>query len=124
MHHRFHVVRPGRDSPVGDLVFFDETIGRRRLRLHGVVRHADPDRRLVWQLRKGVTASAWLELRLDQTPGGTRVEHVFRLGLSGLLGRLTDPVVRMLFTRAFAAALTRHAVTEFTLLSPGASSTR
>jgi hypothetical protein len=118
-HTRFHVVRrDSSTSPTGDVVVMDERVGRRRLRFHGVVRVAEPGRRIVWQLRKVVTAPAWLDVTLCDIPSGTRVEHTLRLGFSGLLGTLTDPLIRLYFTDEFANALTAHAKTEFLLLSP------
>ncbi len=117
-HLAFHVIRPGPSSPLGDLVAMDELVGSRRLRFHGVVTVAEPGHRITWQLRKGITGPAWLDLRLSTIPGGTRVEHELRLGWSRPLGRVTDPVIRLYFTPAFADALTLHAPTEFPLLAP------
>jgi hypothetical protein len=120
-HLRFHVLR--RDSwtsPIGDVVRMDERVGARRLRFDAVVRVAEPAHRIVWQLRVGVLLPAWLDITLRATPQGTRVEHELRLGWTGLPGRLTDPLMRLYFSPAFADALTVHATTEFPLLTPGA----
>ena len=43
-HLRMHLITRGRDH-IGDLVLMDEYVGRRRLRLTGVVRGAVPGRR-------------------------------------------------------------------------------
>lgn len=121
VHRQFHVVRrhPA-TSPVGDVVLMDELVGRRRLRFRGVVRVAEPDRRIVWQLGTGVPGPAWLELTLTGTEHGVRIDHVVRIGFPGVLGRLTDPLVRLYVTDGFADALTQHALTEFPLLAAGA----
>ncbi len=120
-HTAFHVVRRAGSSPVGDVTVMDERVGRRRLRFRAVVQVADPGRRLVWQLGKGIPGPAWLDITVTAIPGGTRVEHVLRIGYDGIAGRLTDPLIRLYFTDAFADALTVHAMTEFPLLAPGAS---
>jgi uncharacterized protein YndB with AHSA1/START domain len=103
VHRRFHVIRRHPiTSPVGDVVVMDELIGRRRLRFRGVVRVAEPDRRIVWQLGMGVSGPAWLEMTLTRIAGGVRIDHVVRIGFPGLRGRLTDPVIRLYFTDGFA----------------------
>ncbi len=115
-HLAFHVVR--RDphtSPVGDRVLMDERVGRRRLRLSAVVHEAVPGRHLRWRLCVPLPAS--LEIRLDEDATGVQVEHVLRLGWPGAVGHLTDPLLRLWFTAAFADALTAHATTEFPLLA-------
>lgn len=120
-HLRFHVIRQHPPtSPVGDRIVMDEYVGRRRLRFRGVVRVADPPHRIVWQIGPGGITPAWLDLRLNETAGGTRVEHTLRLGWEGRAGRLTDPLVRRWFSPAFADALTVHASTEFPLFARGA----
>ncbi len=49
VHDRFHTVaRDPVTSPVGDVIVMDERVGRRRLRFQGVIRAADPDRRVVY----------------------------------------------------------------------------
>lgn len=121
-HLRFHVRRTHpRTSPIGDRIVMEEYVGDRRLRFRGVVRAAEPSRRILWQFGAGGLAPAWLDIRLHETAGGTRVDHILRLGWEGRAGRAADALLRRWFTPAFADALTVHATTEFPLLAPGAS---
>ena len=58
-HLQFHTLRksPGSASSV---VYMDEYIGARRLRLTGIVLEADPGRKIIWQFRKVIRLPAWL----------------------------------------------------------------
>lgn len=113
-HLQLHVL--GRaTSGVGDVVVMDEFIGRRRLRLRGVVEAVEPGRRLVWRFRKIVPLPARLSLELSPAPGGVSVRHTITAGLPGI-GRLLDPLLRLYFTPRFTADLDAHVHTEFPLL--------
>jgi hypothetical protein len=73
-HLQFHAL--GRATGgVGDVVVMDEFIGRRRLRLRGVVEVVEPGRMLVWRFRKLVPLPARLSLELSAVPGGVSVRH-------------------------------------------------
>ena len=100
---------------VGDIVEMDEFVGRRRLRLRGVVEAVEPGRRLVWRFRKVVSLPARLSLELDPVPGGVSVRHTVTAGWPGI-GRVLDPLLRLYFTARFRADLDAHVRTEFRLL--------
>jgi uncharacterized protein YndB with AHSA1/START domain len=113
-HLQLHVL--GRASAgVGDVMLMDEFVGRRRLRLHGVVEAVEPGRRLVWRFRKIVPLPASLSLELTPVPGGVSVRHTVRAGWPGI-GRVLDPLLRMYFTSRFITELDAHVRTEFPLL--------
>jgi hypothetical protein len=100
---------------VGDVVFMDEYVGARRVRLTGVVVDAAPGKRLVWQLKAGIRLPVWLSLDFADGAAGVTVTHRTRAGWAGW-GRLFDPLFRLYFSRSFAAALDAHILTEFRLL--------
>jgi hypothetical protein len=108
-HPAFHIVRRGEDH-VGYVVWMDQFIGRRR-RMSAVVVEADPGRRTVWQLRRGVRLPARLELEAADRDGACDVRHGLRVGWPGA-GRWFDPVPRTYVTRRFAEALGEHVRTE------------
>ncbi len=121
-------LHPVGQSPgtVGDLVVMDEFIGRRRLRLQGVVEAAEPGRRIVWRFRKIIPLPARLSLVLSPAQGGVMIRHTVTAGWPGI-GRVLDPLLRLYFTPRFTADLDAHVHTEFPLLRdylrtrPGAS---
>lgn len=112
VHLQFHPVAPGRDDHVGETVLMDEYIGSRRVRMSGIVTHVEPGRKLVWQLKKGIRLPVWLTLELADGEDGLTLCHTITAGWSGV-GRLLDPLLRLYFTPDFAAAMDRHAHTEF-----------
>lgn len=123
-HLQLHVL--GRPiSGVGDVVVMDEFVGRRRLRLRGVVEAVEPGRRLVWRFRKVVPLPARLSLELTPVPGGVLVRHMITAGWPGI-GRVLGPLLRLFFTARFKADLDAHVHTEFPLLRdylrPGSAS--
>jgi hypothetical protein len=111
VHLQFHALRriPG---DVGTVVFMDEFVGRRRVRLYGVVVEAAPGKRITWQLKKGVLLPAWLTLELVDQADRVEIRHTVRAGLEGV-GRILNPLVRLYFSRSFAADLDKHVRTEF-----------
>jgi hypothetical protein len=113
-HLRMHLLSRGRDH-IGDVVLMDEYVGRRRLRMTGVVREAVPGRRIVWQFRKGIPLPARLTLTLAPTDDGVAVGHAVTAGFAGP-GRLLDPLIRRYLSPRFAADLDRHVHCEFVRL--------
>lgn len=114
VHLAFHTVKRA-PNELGNLVFFDEYVGKRRLRMHGHVTRYDPDREIVWQMRKLVRLPAWLALAYADTAHGTRLSHTMSIGFKGP-GRLLDPLLRLYLSKAFEAELNAHAQYEFTKL--------
>jgi hypothetical protein len=113
-HLQFHALGQA-SGGVGDVVVMDEFVGRRRLRLQGVVEAFQPGRRLVWRFRKLVPLPGRLSLEFTPVPGGVSVHHTVTVGWPGI-GRLLDPLLRLYFTPRFTADLDAHVKTEFPLL--------
>lgn len=111
VHLRFHIVTRG-VGHVGDVLHMDEYVGTRRVRLSAVVVAAVPGERLVWQLIAGVRLPVWLSLELVDGAAGVTVTHRIRAGWAGR-GRIFDPILRLYFSRRFAAAMDEHVRTEF-----------
>jgi uncharacterized protein YndB with AHSA1/START domain len=111
VHLAFHTLSRA-DGHVGDVVFMDEYVGARRVRLAGVVVEAEPGKRLVWQFKAGIRLPVWLSLDLTDAGDRVSITHRIRAGWSGF-GRVLDPLLRLYFTRGFAAAMDEHVRTEF-----------
>ena len=114
-HLQLHVLG-GTTGEVGDVMVMDEFIGRRRLRLHGILEAVEPGRRLVWRFHKVVPLPARLSLELSPIPGGVAVRHLITAGWRRI-GRVVDPLLRLYFTPRFTTDLDAHVRTEFRLLS-------
>jgi hypothetical protein len=113
-HLQFHIVARG-DEHVGDVVFMDEYVGKRRLRMSAEVMEAVPTRKLEWQLRRGIKLPARLSLQLKDLDGGVEITHAVRVG-SRRFGRVLDPVLGVVIPDGFARDLDEHVRTEFPLL--------
>ena len=103
------------DGHVGDVLYMDEYVGKRRLRLTVIVLEAVPGRRLVWQFKRVFKLPARLSLEFADREGGVEITHTIEAGFRGA-GSLLDPLLRLYFTKEFARALDDHVKTEFPLL--------
>lgn len=117
-HLAFHVMRPGPgQGHVGDVVWMDEFVGSRRLRMPAVVMDAVPGERIVWHLRPWrLRLPVTLTLEVQPEDDGVLLRHVLTAGWPGPLSVL-DPLWRLYFTRSFARELDEHAQTEFPMLA-------
>lgn len=115
VHLQLHQVAAGRADHVGETVLMDEFIGTRRVSMNCVVVQVDPGRKLLWQLKKGIRLPVWLTLRLTDGVDGVTIHHAITAGWTGWR-RWLDPLFRLYFTPNFAAAMDRHAHTEFARL--------
>ena len=113
-HLELHTVEPG-DHHVGDVLYMDEYVGRRRLRWRVVVTEAVPAKKLVWQFKRGIKLPARLGLEFSDYEGGVEITHTLRGGFRGA-GGLLDPLVKVYLSRRFANDLDDHVRTEFPLL--------
>jgi hypothetical protein len=110
-HLELHLVKPS-GRGVGDLVYMDEFIGARRVRMTGVVVESVPGKRITWHLEKGIRLPVRLSLELEDDDEGVTVEHTLRIGFAGI-GRVLDPIFRIYFSEKFARAMDEHVRTEF-----------
>ncbi len=80
VHLHLRPVAVGNVDHVGDAVFMDEFIGKRRLRMTAVVVEAEPGRKIVWQLKKGICLPAWLTIEVTDRAGCVHVRHTITAG--------------------------------------------
>lgn len=124
---RYHAWWPGvhlqyhnrRTEPgnVGNLVYMDEYIGKWRARFTFVVIKADQNQRITWQMAKGIKLPAWLDLQLQDTAKGVKIDHIVSIGFPGLIGRITDPLFGLYFNDRKKQYTTEHVHEEFARLS-------
>lgn len=114
-HFRFHTVTrfPG---VVGSLVYYDEMVGKRRLRFQAVITEFESGKRIVWQMKALVKLPAWLSLDFETGPDGLTIVHTLSVGFEKI-GRVFDPLIRIYLNRTFEEDLKVHCHTEFTKLA-------
>ncbi len=114
-HLAFHTTRRF-PNDLGNLVYFDEYVGRRRLKFEGVVAKIIPGKEIVWQMKKVVRLPAWLVLELEDNDEGVVITHTIKAGFAGI-GRLLDPFLRLYLNKGFEKDLEEHAYIEFAKLA-------
>ena len=61
-HLQFHTTKRYPDN-IGNIVYMDEFIGKRRVKMEGIVIDAVSGQRIVWQMKKwGILLPVWLDL--------------------------------------------------------------
>jgi hypothetical protein len=110
-HLEFHRVRQ-RSGHVGDVVYMDEYVGKRRVQMNAVVTEVEPGRKITWQMTKGIRLPVWLCLELQDDVSGVMITHTIIAGFKGI-GSILDVILRLYFSASFARAMDEHARTEF-----------
>jgi hypothetical protein len=113
-HLEFHTCKRGLNN-IGDIVYMDEFVGDRRVKMSGIVTEAEPGKKITWQLIRLVRLPVWLSLHLKDDNEGVLVTHTIRAGFSGI-GRLFDVAFRLYFTAEFENAMDEHVKAEFPML--------
>ena len=110
-HLQFHTIKRYPDN-IGNVVYMDEYVGRRRLKMKAIVLKAVPGKKIVWQMQKGIRLSAWLTLTVEDIEDSVRITHTITAGFNGI-GKTLDPVLRLYLSRSFENAMDEHARIEF-----------
>ncbi|HSD83811.1 MAG TPA: hypothetical protein VLG46_08135 [Anaerolineae bacterium] len=110
-HLEFHTIKRY-PSDVGNLVYMDEFVGKKRVKMMAVVAEVVPGRRLVWQMKKIFRLPIWLSIDLADDAGGVTLTHTILAGCKGV-GQILDPILRVYFSNEFSRAMDEHAQIEF-----------
>lgn len=113
-HLQFHTVNRTEEN-VGSLVYFDEYVGRYRLRFKGRITGYAAGKRIEYRMVKGLPLPAWLVLEFQDDPRGVDIVHTVKAGYRGA-GVILDPLIRLYLSDAFEKALDDHAQSEFSML--------
>jgi hypothetical protein len=102
----------GGAGEIDNLINMDEFIGKRRVRMTGEIIDLIPGKRMVWQARHGIRLAVKLILKPEDDEGGVRITPIIEAGYRGV-GKILDPIFRLLFSQEFAAATDEHVRTNF-----------
>ncbi len=100
---------------VGETVFMDEYVGRRRLRMKCRVALVEPGR-IRWRVLTLPRLPAWLDIQLEDLPQGVSLTHVISAGWGGI-GMVFDPLIRIFLSKRFRTDMDEHARIEFPRLA-------
>jgi hypothetical protein len=110
-HLAFHTIKRCANN-AGNLVYFDEYVGNRRLKFNAIVTELVPNKRLVWQMETILRLPAWLSIDIEDSKIGVKIIHTLAIGFRGI-GRIFDSILRMYFSSKFQYELEEHAQIEF-----------
>ena len=97
-------------------MYFDEYVGKRRIKFQGIVTEVVPGVRVVWQMKMVMKFPVWLILECENTLEGVRIIHTLNVGYSGF-GKIFDPLLWLFLSGGFERELDLHARTEFQKLA-------
>ena len=108
-HFEFHIVKHSNESPINDLVYYDQSIGNKyRLRFYALIRVANEPSRIVFQMRKfGINLPGFLELDFIDTSEGLILTETLRIGFKGI-GKICDPFIKIYFNKGFFREMNEH----------------
>jgi hypothetical protein len=108
-HHKFHVVKRNSQSPIGDLIYYDQRIGGKyRLNFYATVRVANRTNHIVYQMNKfGINLPGYLDLEFQDNPEGLSLKEEIRIGFNGF-GRILDPFIAIFFSKSFFKEMDGH----------------
>jgi hypothetical protein len=113
-HLQFHTINRTEDV-VGSLVYFDEYVGKHRLKFKGRITGYVAGKRIEYRMVRGLSLPAWLVLEFQDCPDGTDIVHTVKAGYRGM-GKILDPLIRLYLSDEFEKALNKHADTDFSKL--------
>lgn len=115
MHLAFHTKKHF-PNDLGNLVYFDEYVGKRRLKFEGIVVKYISSREIVWQLKKVVKLPVWLVLEFEDKDEGVLIIHTIKAGFERV-GKVLDPFLKLHLNQSFEKDLEEHAHIEFNKLA-------
>ncbi len=110
-HLEFHTIKRY-PNDVGNLVYMDEFVGKKRVKMLAIVTEVIPGRKIVWQMKKIMRLPVWLSLEFVDDAQGILLTHSLQAGYTGI-GKMLDPIWRLYFTNEFRRAMDEHATIEF-----------
>ena len=109
-HFAFHTIKRVANN-VGSLIYFEELVGRYKLRNKAQIVAYEKGKVLEMQMIKGIKLPAVLSIHIENKQNAVCIEHVLRLGYKGF-GRIADPVLKMLYSKSFETAFKEHVTEE------------
>jgi hypothetical protein len=83
IHLEFHTIKRYPNN-VGNIVYMDEIIGKKRVKMTGVVTEVVPGKKLVWQAKEVIRWPVRLSLELADDDKGVTLTHTLQVGFKGV----------------------------------------
>ncbi len=115
VHLAFHTIKK-KPGDIGNIVYFDEYVGKRRLKFRAVVKEYERGRIIRWRMINIIPLPANLTIETERENEGTKLVHILAIGFKGLFSFL-NPVIKLFIPSQLEKDLNEHAEIEFTALS-------
>lgn len=117
-HHEFYVVKRSHETPIGDLIFFDQHIGEKhRLTFYAITRNAVKPKHILFQMRRfGINLPGYLQLDFNDTAEGLALTETIRIGFNRF-GSIIDPIIKLFFSKSFFNEMNGHHKREWACLA-------
>jgi predicted transport protein len=117
-HIQFHITKKGDKNHLGDNVYFDEYLGKKRkLKFHAVVIVADRPNKIIWQMKiASLKSPFFVKFELTEKLNKVIVKHELMLGYEGI-GSICDSFIGLVFNKEFRADLEKHCNIEWQKLA-------
>jgi len=117
-HYQYHIVKRGKQTPIGDLVYFDQNISpKHRLKSYAITKVANRPNQIIVQIRMfGINLPAYMELQFTDTANGILLKEELQVGYNGI-GKILDPIIRLFINKSFLGALDAHHKKEWARLA-------
>lgn len=110
-HKEFKIIKRASDE-IGSIVYFHEQFNSFVLKIKGELIKIKPSSLLVYKWKSFIPG--YLFLSFETTKEGTLVTHTLKIGYVGMIGKITDWLMKKFyFAKHFEQALNRHAEEEF-----------
>lgn len=115
VHIAFHTIKrkPGN---IGNLVYFDEFVDRRRLKFKATVEEYERGKIICWRMVKMIPLPAYLTIETEKWEGGTKLVHTLAIGFNGMF-RFLNPMIKFFIPSGMEKELDEHAKIEFPALT-------
>ncbi len=97
---------------VGNIVVFDEYIGKYRFKSKGIITKYVPEREIILQIEKIIRLPIWLQITFTDTIQGVKINHSIHAGFKGM-GKMFDFIFRLFLSKEFEKEMDNHAKYEF-----------
>ena len=114
-HLQFHTVKRYPEN-LGNLIYVDEFVGKYRVKGYAVITKLVPYSEMMWQIKMKIKIPAWFIMKFNELSDGIEILHIISAGFNGV-GRIFDPLIRLILNEDFDREVIKHAHEEFPKLA-------
>ena len=113
-HFVFHTLK-SYSNIIGNIVIFDEYIGKSRIKTKAKIIKYIPEKEIIWQMIKLIKLPIFVRIKLSDTNNGVKIKHSIYAGFKGI-SSIFDFIFRLFLSKKFVKELDNHVKYEFNKL--------